>query len=110
KDLVRDAAKSSPEAVARIRQHHPRWRDQQFDVFPIKLTDAQLVIAREHSFETWPEFARHVRNLQQMAADAGFPATSKPTLSTEWIRVEGIELAVEVAAPEAATGVVLFAC
>jgi putative phosphoribosyl transferase len=99
KDLLKDAAKSSPEAMARIRQHHPRLRDLQFDALPIKLTDAQLVIAREHSFETWPEFARHVLSRQ-----------SNVTLSTEWIRFEGIELAVEVAAPKAATGVVLFAC
>src|SRR5262245_5463264 len=108
KDLVKDFANSSPEALARIRQHHPRLRDLTDFAMAIKLSDAQLVIAREHSFETWPAFARHVRALQQLAADSDASTASRFTL--ERIPVDGIELTVDVAVPENAKGLVLFAC
>jgi hypothetical protein len=103
KDLVKDFANSAPEALARIRQHHPRLRDVTGFGVLIKLSDAQLVIARGHSFETWSEFARHVRKLQVAAY------RDSPT-GLQQIRVDGIELAAEIAIADDALGLVLFAC
>ena len=60
KDLVKDRANAAPEAFARIRHYHPRLRglpDLDIQSAPFKLSDAQLIIAREHAFESWPKFA-----------------------------------------------------
>ena len=51
KDLLRAARAGEPEAVRRM--------DQCSRV----LADAQLVVAREHGFESWPGFASHVEAL-----------------------------------------------
>src|SRR5437667_9798549 len=64
KDLVRHRADAAPEALERIQHHHPRLRNlPEADIqrAAFKLSDAQLVIAREHAFETWSKFARHVQ-------------------------------------------------
>ncbi|MBI3974654.1 MAG: PQQ-binding-like beta-propeller repeat protein [Chloroflexi bacterium] len=50
------------------------------------LADAQLVIAREHSFPSWPRLKRHIE--QQVAAlaaagEAGSPAAPPPAPSTQ---------------------------
>ena len=68
KELLRDAASGSPgdvrtAALARIRKHHPRLRDLS-ESTPISLADAQLVLAREHNFESWSKFAHHIETLR----------------------------------------------
>jgi ankyrin repeat protein len=66
KDLVRDSALGVSDALARIRRHHPRFHKLSEADIPraqIALTDAQLVIAREHGFESWPKFAKHIEML-----------------------------------------------
>jgi putative phosphoribosyl transferase len=62
KELVKAA--SHAETLARIRRHHPRWNSIAGPDPPsFKLTDAQLVIAREHGFESWPRFVAHINEL-----------------------------------------------
>jgi ankyrin repeat protein len=62
KDLVKDCGLSVPEALARVRKHHPRFTEvgDQSREPRVALADAQLVIAREHGFESWPRFAAHI--------------------------------------------------
>ena len=63
KDLVRDHAAGVAPALARAKRHHPRFHKRpksETTGLPFTRTDAQLVIAREHGFESWPKFARHV--------------------------------------------------
>jgi len=67
KDLVQDCDLGLPAALERIARHHPRVH--KLSLFDIQhahftLTDAQLVIAREHSFESWPRFAKHIETLR----------------------------------------------
>ena len=54
-------------SVARIRRHHPRFHKLtgigDAACPRLTLTDAQLVIAREHGFESWPKFAQHIETL-----------------------------------------------
>lgn len=57
KDLLREARNGSPDALARFQQHHPQPA-------PLALTAAQLVLAREHGFESWPKFAAHIETLR----------------------------------------------
>jgi ankyrin repeat protein len=54
KELTKAARAGDAGALTRIRAHHPRS-----DSAP-RLADAQLAIAREHGFESWPRFVREI--------------------------------------------------
>jgi len=88
KDLVR-AFKSigarpsgDSEAIQRIKKYHPRLgklSEAEIRNAKLALADAQFVIAREHGFESWPKFAKHIEALTransavsqfELAADA----------------------------------------
>ncbi len=81
KDLLKSFRASESDALIRFKAFHPRdsapdskdYRDN------VALSDAQLVIAREHGFESWPRFAAHIEALRaanttvaafELAADA----------------------------------------
>jgi ankyrin repeat protein len=67
KDLLRAHAERSGAALERIARHHPRRKGQPVEAVrsaSFHLADAQLVIAREHGFETWPKFARQLETLR----------------------------------------------
>lgn len=49
KDLQRALKAGAPQALERLETHHPEKLQAQ----PTKLADAQLVVAREHGFESW---------------------------------------------------------
>jgi hypothetical protein len=88
KDLLKAWKAQDSKAVERIRLRHPHARDRAEPT----LADAQLVLAREHSFESWPKFAQCVQQLGETnspfaefesAADAvvnGDAATLRETL------------------------------
>lgn len=64
KDLARACEAVDPAALARMQRHHPRFaRDEEKNNRRTKITDAQLVIAREHGFESWPKFAARIKTL-----------------------------------------------
>jgi ankyrin repeat protein len=58
KDLLRAAAGFDSSALDRMARHY------HFRSGPFRLADAQHVIAREHGFESWPKFAKHVETLR----------------------------------------------
>jgi ankyrin repeat protein len=67
RDLLHSHAQAAPVALDRIARYHSRLHNQAPDVVriaPFRLADAQLVIAREHGFERWPKFARHIETLR----------------------------------------------
>jgi putative phosphoribosyl transferase len=82
KDLLKALAAGDPAALNRLRQTHPQGALAR----PAKLADAQLVLAREHDFASWPLFAAELR--------------ARPT--------EGRDSYFEVDGAEGATSVVLF--
>ena len=55
KDLLKSVQAGHPDALCRFREHHP-------DRSPSSpsLADAQLVLAREHGFASWPKLKEHV--------------------------------------------------
>jgi ankyrin repeat protein len=57
KDLLRAHHAGEPDAVARVAAHHPRPGE------PLQLTGAQLVIAREHGFSSWPKLRAYLDRL-----------------------------------------------
>jgi ankyrin repeat protein len=78
KDLVKTSRSQDRETVERVRRHHPRFRalpDSDLPKARLSLTDAQLIIAREHGFESWPQFARQIDllNSQRVAVSSADP-------------------------------------
>jgi ankyrin repeat protein len=80
KDLAEDCGLGVPEALARVQRHHPRFTAiaDETSKSRITITDAQLVIAREHGFESWPKFAAHITtlNLERSVAALADPVAS----------------------------------
>jgi len=81
------------DALARISKWHPRFSKQPgLQAAAFVLADAQVTLAREHGFESWPKFAKHIEQLAtanspvlqfELAADAtvsGDTATLKRLL------------------------------
>jgi ankyrin repeat protein len=73
KEILRDAADQSAGgrearivALSRLKRNHPRFHkltDAQLESEPCRLSDAQLILAREHGFQSWPKFAHHIEML-----------------------------------------------
>jgi hypothetical protein len=63
KDLLTALAARDPQAAQRIREFHPRL-DKAADAVifdtKLKLSDAQLVIAREYGFPSWVRLRKHI--------------------------------------------------
>ena len=73
KDLLRFHKSGLADAIHRFRQSHPAFSaatDDQIRVADISLNDAQLVIAREYGFASWPKLKEHV----EASAGAADPA------------------------------------
>jgi ankyrin repeat protein len=58
KTLQKSWHNGDPAALARVRIHHPRFiqaSGQTLRAIQPKLTDCQLILAREHGLESWPQ-------------------------------------------------------
>ena len=62
KALVREVHSGHEEAIARCREHHPHLPKRSETA--IALSDAQLVIAREYGFASWPKLKLFVEGLE----------------------------------------------
>jgi hypothetical protein len=63
KDLLKEHAARDAGAAQRIREFHPRFShttDAEIFAARLKLSDAQLTIARESGFPSWPRLKKHV--------------------------------------------------
>jgi hypothetical protein len=62
-ELLKDWRAGSPEVLDRIRRRHPKFRDADdaaISAGKFLLNDAQLVIAREYGFSSWPELKQRI--------------------------------------------------
>lgn len=80
---LRDTVRAGePDAVSRMKAHHPRFAS--LDLAALKLTDAQLTIAREAGLSSWPALKRHVDQMTaaRSAIESGeaAPDADLPTL------------------------------
>ncbi len=78
KDLYRACRKGDPHSLRRMGQSHPDLSGlspTDIAAAGIQLADAQLVIARESGFESWPKLRQHIESLSQ-------PATNMHELAT----------------------------
>jgi hypothetical protein len=63
RDLIKAHAAKDPQAAQRIREFHPRFRREIDDAIfntHVRLSDAQLAIARERGFANWARLKRHL--------------------------------------------------
>jgi ankyrin repeat protein len=63
KDLLKEHAARDPQAAQRLREFHPNFdksTDAQIHKAKLKLSDAQLAIARERGFASWARLKRHI--------------------------------------------------
>ena len=63
KDLLRAHRAGRPEAAARMHAHHPRPGET------ARLADAQLVVAREYGFPSWPRLRAYARRVEAHGPD-----------------------------------------
>lgn len=66
KELIRAYRSGDPTALTRLRTHRSIISESTRH-HPATLADAQLVLAREHGFESWPKLKRHIRLTQRPA-------------------------------------------
>ena len=76
KELLAACEAGDPEALARVAHHRSRGDG------PI-LTDAQLALAREHGFDSWPKFKRAIELTPELrdALDPGDPERVREILA-----------------------------
>lgn len=66
RELLSAARAHDPDALRRIRAFHPRYQataDQALRAAPLALHDAQLVLAREYGFASWPKLKAHIEQV-----------------------------------------------
>jgi len=81
KDLLSAHRVWNAGALARIRELHPKFAgqsDAEVQAAQFSLSDAQLVIAREYGFESWPKLKYHVETLARAHASAASPVIAPP--------------------------------
>src|SRR5882724_10180747 len=72
KDLRKSHASGTDESLVRIRENHPRFGNasqSKLQTEKFSLSDAQLVIAREYGFASWPKLKEHIRSVQLETSD-----------------------------------------
>jgi len=62
KALLKQLRAGNPAALARARDRHPSIGEKA----PIRLADAQLVIAREYGFASWPKLVHYFRDIEHL--------------------------------------------
>jgi ankyrin repeat protein len=71
KELLKAYRSADVETIRRVKRSHPRFEklaEPGFDISKFALADAQLVIAREHGFESWPKFTKRIEIINSEAA------------------------------------------
>jgi ankyrin repeat protein len=62
RELLRQCKAKSPDALDRVRRRHPRFHTADDDAIStrLKLSDAQLVLAHEYGFASWPQLKERI--------------------------------------------------
>ncbi len=82
KALLKAYRSADAETIRRVKRNHPRFEKRaehshvlplEFEISKFTLADAQLVIAREHGFESWPKFAKRIEVISSEIAALNNP-------------------------------------
>ena len=76
--LQRAVRAGDPDAVTRLARHHPVVLPDHADGF--QLSAAQLVVAREYGFASWPRLTRYVETVAEHGWETRFAATPAVTI------------------------------
>ena len=71
--LLKRQQAAEPDALARIGASHPQWKNlakEEGGAASFVLADAQLVIAREYGFASWPALQSHLKTLEAASTTA----------------------------------------
>jgi ankyrin repeat protein len=83
RDLLKSFNSEDPRIIQRVRRHHPglpgrpntndrnTLRDTDVLSSKMSLADAQQIIAHEHQFESWPQFAKQIEALNRKGSSTG---------------------------------------
>ncbi|MFI5907469.1 ankyrin repeat domain-containing protein [Dactylosporangium sp. NPDC051541] len=82
--LQRAARAGEPEALARIRRDHPGPVPDEAD---LRLNEAQLVVAREYGFASWPRLVRYVNTIAEHEWDTGLATVAAQDPAAEFCRL-----------------------
>jgi predicted enzyme related to lactoylglutathione lyase len=86
-DLLRASRAAEPQAIRRIKEHHPLFvkaTDTQLRNAKLLLADVQLIIAREHGRENWTSLKRDILASRQELAT---PVLEKTALKYMFIEL-----------------------
>ncbi|MEQ8962013.1 MAG: DUF1835 domain-containing protein, partial [Coleofasciculus sp. C2-GNP5-27] len=80
KELLRQFKACQVSAFKRFEQHHPQGKNLDTDIrtFEPKLSDAQLVIARENGLSSWAKLKAHIEQLNQARQAIALKSISSP--------------------------------
>ena len=79
KELLKAYRSANVETIRRVKRNHPRFEklsEPGFEISKFALADAQLVIAREHGFESWPKFAKRIEVINSELAALANPLSA----------------------------------
>ncbi|MGB9123425.1 MAG: ankyrin repeat domain-containing protein [Candidatus Angelobacter sp.] len=85
KELLKAYCSADVETIRRVKRNHPRFEKLAehshvlplgFDISKFALADAQLVIAHEHGFESWPKFTKRIEVINSEAAALANPVAA----------------------------------
>lgn len=83
--LQRAVRAGDPDAVARLARHHPGGAPA--DAAALPLSAAQLVVAREYGFASWPRLTRYLRTVADHAWYTALGATPAADPAHEFCRL-----------------------
>lgn len=84
KELMKAVREGAPDALARLRRHHPKG--ERLDPAVTQLADAQVAIAREAGFASWARLKTHIERLALARSDMGRAETALDTARTLHVR------------------------
>jgi ankyrin repeat protein len=93
KELHDALRERNPSAAARIAGHHPRWKGQSAGTVlaaELALSDAQLTVAREYGFASWPDLKQYVEAVNAIAQYKPHPHFAKALKALDAGDVEGL--------------------
>ncbi|MEM7420525.1 MAG: ankyrin repeat domain-containing protein, partial [Pseudomonadota bacterium] len=67
KKFLKELRAGQPQAIERLKQFHPRFQKNQTEILDstlVKLSDAQLVLARQHGLPSWTKYVQAISNAQ----------------------------------------------
>jgi hypothetical protein len=83
--LQRAVRAGDPDAVARLARSHPGGATG--DIGDLRLSVAQLVVAREYGFASWPRLMRYLRTVAEHSWDTGLGAAPAADPAAEFCRL-----------------------